>query len=262
MARRMTVALARPRPLVGRLPGPERRVAMWTAGILAALLLAYVAARTTPLFGVEELEVRGASGQVRTEAEQAAAWALGETLVGLDGDELVHRLERLPSVRSASYDRAFPNTLRIVIVPERPLLRLVQAKSVWLVSERARVIRRLRQREGRSYARFRLARREPLVAGEILSDPAALSALAALSRLPAEFPGRVGSVRVARGRVTLVVRSGMEVRLGELLDVELKLAAAARVLDSLTHDEWASLAYVDVSLPERPVAGSNPQVEG
>jgi cell division protein FtsQ len=262
VVRRTTVALARPRPLGVRLPTPARGIALWAAGTLAVLLLAYVAARASSVFAVDELEVRGAAGQVRAEAERAAAWTLGESLVGLDGEELVRRVELLPSVRSASYDRAFPNTLRITIVPERPLLRVLEGKTAWLVSERGRVIRRLGAREGRSYARLRLARTEPLAPGETLTEPAALFALAAVSRLPAGFPVRVRAARFGGGRITLVVRNGMELRLGSLLDVELKLAVAARVLDSLTHDEWASLAYVDVSLPERPVAGSNPQVEG
>jgi cell division protein FtsQ len=262
VVRRTPVALARSRPLAVRLPTPARDAALWTAGILAGLVLAYVAARASSLFAVEDLELRGAAGHVRADAERAAAWTLGGSLVGLDGDELVRRLELLPSVRSASYDRAFPHTLRITIVPERPLLRVLQGKAAWLVSERGRVIRRLEPREGRTYARLRLARTGPLAPGETLSDPAALSALAALSRLPAEFPVRARAVHVGGGRVTFVVRNGVEIRLGGVADVELKLAVAARVLDSLTHDEWAAVAYVDVSLPERPVAGSNPQVEG
>jgi cell division protein FtsQ len=262
VVRRTTVALARPLPLRVRLPTPARGVVLWTAGTLAVFLLAYVAARASSVFAVDRLEVRGAAGQVRVEVERAAAWTLGESLVGLDGDELVRRLELLPFVRSASYDRAFPNTLRITVVPERPLLRVLQGKTGWLVSEQGRVMRRFGARKGRSYARLRLARTEPLALGETLTEPAVLFALAALSRLPAEFPAPVRAAHVDGGRITLVVRDGMELRLGGLLDIELKLAVAARVLDSLTHDEWASLAYVDVSLPERPVAGSNPQVEG
>jgi hypothetical protein len=44
--------------------------------------------------------------------------------------------------------------------------------------------------------------------------------------------------------------------------VDAKLAAAASVLAALSRDERADLAYLDVSLPDRPVAANNPQVVG
>lgn len=261
MARRTTIALARPRRLAVRLPAPTRRLALWAAAVVAGALLAYAGARLSPLFAVEELQVRGGPAGVRAEARAAAAWTLGESLVGVDGDELVRRLEAVPSIRSASYDRAFPHSLRVTIVPEQLLARVLRSGGAWLVSERGRVIRRLPRGKGGSYPRFRLAGAGPLTPGQTLSDPAALLALEALARLPADFPARVRTVRVASGRTTLVLANRAELRLGEPVDTELKLAVAARVLDSLTHDEWASLAYVDLTLPERPVAGSNPQVE-
>ena len=58
--------------------------------------------------------------------------------------------------------------------------------------------------------------------------------------------------------LTLRLRSGLEVRLGDPLDVALKLAVAARVIPLLTSDT----AYLDVAVPERPVSGTlNSQVE-
>ncbi len=54
----------------------------------------------------------------------------------------------------------------------------------------------------------------------------------------------------------------MQVRLGDPVDVPLKLAVAARVLPLLQD----GTAYLDVSVPERPVAGttlySQVEVEG
>jgi hypothetical protein len=53
-----------------------------------------------------------------------------------------------------------------------------------------------------------------------------------------------------------VLRSGLEVRLGDLRELRLKLAIARRILA-----RGDPGAYLDVSLPERPVAGPDPQVE-
>ena len=68
----------------------------------------------------------------------------------------------------------------------------------------------------------------------------------------------------ARGSIddlTLIVgeADGLELRLGEAESLKLKLAVAARVLKSLPRPEAQSLAYLDVSVPERPVASSVPQ---
>jgi hypothetical protein len=73
------------------------------------------------------------------------------------------------------------------------------------------------------------------------------------------FPGRVGAVRTTRGELTLRLRSGLEIRLGDAADADLKLAVARRVIPLLD----AGTRLLDVSVPERPVASFNtePQVE-
>jgi hypothetical protein len=67
----------------------------------------------------------------------------------------------------------------------------------------------------------------------------------------------VRQVRTGDGELTLVLASGTELRLGDSGDLRLKLAIAKQLLQ-LTGDA----AYVDVSVPERPVAGYNSQVGG
>jgi len=58
-----------------------------------------------------------------------------------------------------------------------------------------------------------------------------------------------------------VLRSGLEVRLGSKDDLRLKLAIARRILATLGTSGGGD--YLDVSVPERPVAGSvNSQVAG
>jgi len=63
---------------------------------------------------------------------------------------------------------------------------------------------------------------------------------------------------LAGGELTLRLRSGLELRLGAPTDVRLKLAIARRALRVLPPGS----AYVDVSVPGRPVAGPNPPVSG
>jgi hypothetical protein len=62
---------------------------------------------------------------------------------------------------------------------------------------------------------------------------------------------------MARAReldLTFILRSGLELRLGDLREVPLKLAVASEVLPGLL--SRGGYAYLDVSVPERPVAGA------
>jgi hypothetical protein len=66
---------------------------------------------------------------------------------------------------------------------------------------------------------------------------------------------------VVEGEVELVLRDGLAVKLGPPLDLAAKFAAARAVLASLSADERALTGYLDLSVPERAVAGSNTQLE-
>ena len=68
----------------------------------------------------------------------------------------------------------------------------------------------------------------------------------------APLPARVASVRYLDDELTLVLRSGVQVRLGDHSDRALKLELARRLLPRLVEGEL----YLDVSVPERPVAGT------
>jgi cell division septal protein FtsQ len=234
------------------------------AAAAAVLALLYLAARETPLFAVRTVAITGGSEAVRKAVREAAQPVEGESLVALDGKALVRELEALPSVRSASYDRAFPSTLRIFVHPELPLGIVRLGPDRWVVSERGRIIRRYTS-DSERYPRFRLPGRPNVVPGSYMTDPGAQVVLGALAVVPRNFPVRIQMVRLEGGRLAMDLWAPWgrpELRLGEAVDVQAKLAVAAVVLRSLSADERSSVGYVDVSVPERTVVGSNPQVEG
>jgi cell division septal protein FtsQ len=234
------------------------------AAAAAVLALLYLAARETPLFAVRTVAITGGSEAVRKAVREAAQPVEGESLVALDGKALVRELEALPSVRSASYDRAFPSTLRIFVHPELPLGIVRLGPDRWVVSERGRIIRRYTS-DSERYPRFRLPGRPNVVPGSYMTDPGAQVVLGALAVVPRNFPVRIQMVRLEGGRLTMDLWAPWgrpELRLGEAVDVQAKLAVAAVVLRSLSADERSSVGYVDVSVPERTVVGSNLQVEG
>ena len=244
----------------GLLRRPSARALALTAAALVVLGLAYFAARETSLFAVRKVEVTGAPPAVERAVEQAAAPFVGESLVDLDRNELREILAALPSLRSFHVDRAFPTTLRITVVAERPAAVLRRGPDAWLVSERGRVIADVEKDARKDLPRIRLQDQASPVPGGVLAADQADEALAAVAALPARFSERVRSVRTREGSIILLLHTGPEVRLGGAEELPLKIAVAAAVLRSLSPEEEQELAYLDVSTPERPVGGSNLQV--
>jgi cell division protein FtsQ len=236
-------------------------VAVALAVLTALLGLLYLAARETPLFAVRTIDVEGAPPAVRDAVLEAAQGWEGESLVALDGEKLLRRLEALPEVRSLRYDRAFPHTLALTVVPEQPRAVVRVRRQDWLVSERGRVIRALGRDSARRWPRIWLAAGE-LTPGGFVRDESARLALAVASELPPGFPTRVRTIRARDESLALVLGTGTEVLLGEAKALPLKLAIAARILRSLPQEERAGLGYLDVTVPERPVAGDESQLSG
>ena len=138
-----------PRAWLGHV-APTRKSLAIGLGVLAVAFGGYLIARESPLFAIDRIEVNGASPQVAGQVRQALASLTGRPLVGLDGSSVVRAVDALPTVVSASYDRAFPHTLRITVVPERPAAVLRRGADSWLVSTRGRVMERLHARDGPS----------------------------------------------------------------------------------------------------------------
>ena len=244
---------------LGRLV-PSGRVLLLAFAALAGTLLALVVARETSLFGVSSIEVTGGSRGVARQVERALESRKGSSLVGLDLDAARSDVLSLSTVAGVSFDRAFPHTLRVVIDPERPVAVARQGSNAYVLSERGRVMARVDRRAKPGLARMWVAKGVTLEKGAIVDGDLRIAVVAVTPLAGAHFPGRVVSLTTADDQLTLRLRSGLELRLGGLRDVGLKLAVAARVIPRLPE----GAGYLDVSVPDRPVAGPaslDPQVE-
>src|SRR5262249_20151992 len=158
-------------------------------------------------------------------------------------------------VADARFDRDFPHTLRIRVRLERPVAILRRGPDAWLVSSSARVLEHLEKRPYPRLPRIWLPPAPEVSVHSTLAGVGAggVAAVAPLRRL--HLAGRVRQVIVGDGQLTLVLASGTQVRLGDNGDLRLKLSIATQILPLA-----GGAAYVDVSVPERPVAGYNSQV--
>jgi cell division septal protein FtsQ len=243
-------ALARLLPSGRSLAGGFALVALAAAACLGA--------RTSAVFAVERVDVRGLPAADAAAARGALRPLEGRSLVAIRRADLERRLAPLPGVSSFEYDRAFPNTLVVRAVAEVPLAVVRRSDESWLVSHRGRVLRTVPRGTRLDLPRVWVPRRTAVAAGTTLADDSGGSAVRALALLDAAGVGvRARTVRMGE-ELTYVLRSGLELRLGSNRAVELKLAVAAEILPRLA----AGTRYLDVSVPARPVAGPNTKVEG
>ncbi len=258
------VALPSRRAFALGLPVPSIRSALVGLAILIAAAGAYVAARETSIFAVRTLSLSGGSPRVQAEVRKALAPELGRSLLAVSGAAVSHRVTSIPDVVSVRFDRAFPHTLKVSITPERAVLLLRQGKASWVVSARGRVMRKLASPKRSNLPRAWLSKKVEVTVGETLPRlDGALAAAAVAPIAKGAYPGHVRMVTATASSLTLVMRRGTQIRVGDIGNLRLKLAIAARVLHLAAKHESTSDVYVDVSVPGRPVLGSlNSQVAG
>jgi cell division protein FtsQ len=226
--------------------------------IVAGAAAAWLGARETGVFAVRTIDVAGAPPGVAAQVRRTLAATRGESLLKVDLDASFGMVEALPTVASARFDRAYPHTLRVVVVPEKAVAVVRQGADSYLVSRSGRVIAAADRHDRPALARIWVKRTVDIrigahTEGDLWTAVSAVTPLAG-----SHFPGRVGSVTVTPDVLTLRLRSGLEVRLGDPLEVPLKLAVAARLIPLLA----AGTTYLDLAVPARPVSGTlNSQVE-
>jgi POTRA domain, FtsQ-type len=229
---------------------PTRRSLALGFGILAFAGAAYLFARETSLFAIDRIEVEGGSPQVAAQVREAIGSLAGTSLVGLKGSTVMQRVDALPTVVRSSYDRAFPHTLRIAVVPERPAAVLRRGADSWLVSRRGRVMERLPSGLP-NLPRVWISSRTPVRIGAILRAAGAGLAARAVG-LSGAFGTRVASASYSDGGLVFRLKSGLTLLLGAGGDIRLKVAVAQRALAMLP----AGSVFLDVSGPGRAVSGT------
>jgi cell division protein FtsQ len=239
----------RPRAWLVQL-APTRRSLVVGVGVLLLGLGGYLIARQTSLFAIDRIDVRGASPRVAGQVREALGPVLGRPLVGLDGSAVLRDVDALPNVVRASYDRAFPHTLRITVVPERPAAVLRRGPESWLVSARGRVMERLPASALPGLPRIWLSTRTQVSIGTEVGVAGTAAAARAVG-LAGAFAARVASASDSDGTLVFRLHSGLDLLLGDGADIKLKVAVAAHVLALLP----SGSTFLDVSSPGKPVSG-------
>ena len=224
------------------------------AAVVAAALVAlyHLWLRDSSLVAVKDVEITGLTTKdgprIRAMLEVAAE---DMTTLHVRTDELEEATRAFPVVGSIHVETDFPNGLRIE-VEERPAAALVSIDGVPLpVAADGTVLRGLRPPQGLPLLRME----KPAVDGRV-TDGQTLRALLVAGAAPAEFAERIE--RLSEGPeqgIVVELQDGPELIFGDADYAVEKWTAAVRVL---ADPDAAGATYVDVRLPERPVAGGLP----
>ena len=232
------------------------------AVVLVAVGL-YALARETSMFAVGTIRIEGAPPAVAADVRRELRRYDGQSLVTVDANVVEQRVDGLPTVRSSVIDRGFPHTLRVRVVPEIPVAVLRRGADSFLVSARGRVIAPVALGTHRPLPRIWLPVRTELDIGSLLGGEAGgLAARSLAAFVGSGFTNRITFVRALDGQITLGLLGGLEIRLGAPVDLRVKIAIAHGIVPRLALPSEGGPDYLDIAVPERPVAGRNPQLEG
>ncbi|MFL5929874.1 MAG: cell division protein FtsQ/DivIB [Gaiellaceae bacterium] len=225
-------------------------------GVVLAVGGGYLAARDSALFAVRRVEIQGAPPAVALDVRGALRPLEGDSLLRVDLGAVGDRLAAIPSVRAARFDRAFPHTLLVTVAAERPVAVLRTGDEAWLVSARGRVIRRLENPRLSRLPRVWAPAAVSAAAGDGVTDGPTMEAVRALAAVAdSRLPARVRYARSTDEGLTLMLMAGTELELANDDDLALKLAVARTVLLALDPARQGWPAYVDLTVPGRPVVG-------
>lgn len=212
------------RAVGARAPRHRSRGRLLAAAATAAVLVAAAvwAVGFTGLLGVRTVTVTGTRTLSADDVRAAAAVRPGEPLARVDVTGVADRVRGLAGVERVAVARSWPGTLRITVTERRGVALVVRDRVLWLVDPGGVVFQRLAKRP-----------RLPLLAVRDVGpdNPAARSALTAVTALPAPVAAQLSEVRAPTPeQVTLVLTRGRTVVWGGAEDSAAKAAVLTALL--------------------------------
>ncbi|HSD24484.1 MAG TPA: FtsQ-type POTRA domain-containing protein, partial [Solirubrobacterales bacterium] len=204
--------------------------------------------RNLPLFSIDEVTVTGATTNgpaIKKAVEQVAG---DMTTLHLNDDELRNVVTHFPTVASVGATTSFPHTLHVTVTERLPVAFIKVGDRRTAVSADGYLLL------GASFNPKQLPRIEGAVGNGARLDGDAAAQAAILGAIPAPLRDQIASSTWSDsdGGVVVSLDGGPDLRFGDGSRAQDKWTAAVAVLSSPEH---GSPAYLDVSVPERPVTG-------
>jgi cell division protein FtsQ len=221
---------------------------------VAALVLAGAGLlwlRDSSLVAVDHVAVTGATGRSAADIRSALR-RVGSTMTVLHvrkGD-LRQAVARYPIVKDLEVSTDFPHTLVIRVIPHNAVAYVTVGGRRVPVARDGTLLR-----DARMDPELPAVSGQPAAQDDHLTDRATLDEVALLGAAPRAMRSLVDGVRRDDSGLHVHLRSGPRLDFGRATRLQAKWISAARVLGD---PRAAGAAYVDLSTPDRPVAGTFP----
>jgi cell division protein FtsQ len=222
------------------------RAVLGIAVLLAVLAPLGIWIRDSSLVGVEDVAVSGIEGDQAAQIRRAlVSAARGMTTLHVREAALLSAVSAYPVVRSLRTETDFPHGMRIVVNAYEPVGAVRAGGALTAVAGDGTLLR------------GSATRGLPFVAidgrgGERLRRGDALGAVRLLAAAPRALRERVARVYLGPRGLTTTMQNGPKLYFGGAGRAGAQWGAAAQVLASSTS---RGAAYVDLRIPDRPVAG-------
>ncbi len=213
-----------------------------------AVLLTVAGSLASPLTDVDTVDVRGVTTLDVDAVRDRSGIAPGDQLVALDLAAARTSLRALPMVAAVSVRRQWPDTVRISVVEEEPLLQLRTGSDDLVVSRTGRVLPD--DAAGQASLPVLDVAAGALEVGDRLPDDIR-EALVVYLRLPDQLTTTLGQARLDEDGLTFLLPDEATVRFGPVEDVPAKLVAVQSFLQQVA---LQCLDVLDVRQPDLPTA--------
>jgi cell division protein FtsQ len=232
-------------------PFARRRVtrAMLVIALALAVLVPLgLLLRNSSLVGVSRVTISGVEGRQAEEIRSVLTAAAEDmTTLNVREDVLLGAVAPYPIVRSLRAETDFPHGLKITVNAYEPVVALqAEVGRVTPVASDGTLLR------GSGARDLALLGVKTIPTGDRVSDKATLRAVDLLAIAPPALRARVARVYRGKRGWALSVDDGPKLYFGRASRLRAKWGAATQVL---AHPSSRGASYVDVRIPERPVAG-------
>jgi cell division protein FtsQ len=230
----------------------SRKATVVAAKLLALVVLGamFLWLRDSSLVGVRQVDITGVSGSQADDIRGALTDAARDmTTLHVREDVLRDAVQSYPVVRELHADADFPHRLRITVNSYDPIGSMELGGRSVAIARDGTVL------DGTPTKGLTAIAATGSAAGTKITGTEATKLVRLLAAAPA--PLRSRALRAYKGPNGLAVdlRDGPRLDFGDLAQVDAKWLAAAAVL---ADEDSRGASYVDVRLPERPVAGPLP----
>lgn len=208
-------------------------------------------------FTVQHVNVLGLKLCQESDILKLASGVQGQNLFLFDQEALKHKITLHPLVQNAQFQRKLPQTLVITVTERTPIALVVVPKGVLEVDAEGIFLRRLESWPKNDYPVLTgIDLKETVGPGQSLANPSLTSGLNLLGQASPELLAQIGELHIdSLQHMTMFLRSGVEVRLGQANDWGPKLNALYQLISDNEYKSFQQgVRYIDFTAA-KPVIG-------